>query len=150
MIYFDSCLCCLNYPDTSHVILHSFFPVILTSCLKIEEYFGSWLSKLFITNTLRELFSIVFFDLFFLSSKCRPRGSCLFIPRSLRHGSELNSQCRGWICVLKLRSLSRWSVVLLVICFERQAVKGGSDSALPCAAILSSVPTRRLEKSKED
>ena len=33
---------------------------------------------------------------------------------------------------------------------ERQAVKGGSDSALPCAAILSSVPTRRLEKSKED
>ena len=105
--------------------------------------------KIIYYKHLARVFSIVFLDLFFWSSKCRPRVSSLFIPRLLRPGSELNSQCRGWICVLKLRSLSRWCVVLLVICFERQSVKGGSDNALPCAAILSSVPTRRLEKSKE-
>ena len=39
---------------------------------------------------------------------------------------------------------------LAVFCFERQVVKVGSDSALPCPATLSSVPTRRLEKSRED
>ena len=41
MIYFDLCLCCLNYLDTSYIILHPFFPVFPTSCLKIEEYFDS-------------------------------------------------------------------------------------------------------------
>ena len=50
--------------------------------------------------------------------------------RSLRFGSELYLQCRNYTSALKLRSLSRWCVVLLVICFERQVVKIDGDNAL--------------------
>ena len=132
-------------------VIHNSAPFLScfsTSCLKIEEYFGALAVKIVDYEHLAVLFFIVFLVLSFCSSKCQPRGICLFIPHPLRFEAELDSQCRSWICVLKLRSLSRWCVVSLVICFEQQVVK--EVVTVPCAATLSSMPARRLEKSRED
>ena len=142
-------MCCLNYSDSSYIILHLSFLVFFASCLKVK-YFGALAVKIVYYEHLASVVVIRFLVFFYYSLRCRPRGICLFIPCPLRFGSELDLQCRNYTFVLKLRSLPRWCVVLLVIFFERQVVKGGSDSALPCAATLSSMPARRLEKLIKD
>ena len=69
MIYFDSCLRGLNYPDTSYVFLHPFFPVFHTSCLKIEEYFDSLAVKIIYYKHLASVVLQRFLRSFFLIFK---------------------------------------------------------------------------------
>ena len=69
MIYFNLCLSCLNYLDTSYVILHPFFPVFPTFCLKIEEYFGSLAVKIIYYKHLASVVFHRFLGSFFLFFK---------------------------------------------------------------------------------
>ena len=100
------------------------------------------LSTLFITNTLQKLFSKVFLVLFFSSSKRIGHMVFAYVYPSM-YTLILPKYC-DYSSVLKLRSLSCWFIF-----FEPQVVKGGNNSALPCAATLSSLPTKKVGEVKK-